>query len=73
MIIKVRKLARTNTAGTRIRASARDATATLTVAYDYSLVDPILDTAQRLSTAMGWGLVIRAQKGQDYLTEEEWG
>ena len=54
MIIKTRKLPATSTEGERMRATAANG-AVLTVPVDYRRVDPHLDVARRLNSAMGWG------------------
>lgn len=54
MIIKARKLPATSTEGERMRATAENG-ASLTIPMDYRRVDPQLDVARRLNSAMGWG------------------
>lgn len=69
MIIKTRKLPATTNEGERMRATAVDATATLTIAFDYSAIDPGLDVARRLNSAMGWGdTVIQTVDGMNRYT-----
>lgn len=73
MIIKTRKLPATQTDGERMRATAVDeygvAGATLTIPYDYTLVDAGLDVARRLNSAMGWGdTVIQTVDGMNRYT-----
>jgi len=70
MIIKTRKLAPTNTQGSRIRATATECTASLTIAYPYEAVDPHLTVASMLNKAMEWGdTVIQTVDGRNqYVT-----
>lgn len=71
MIIKTRKLPATSTAGDRMRATAENG-ASLTIPQDYRRVDPHLDVASRLNSAMGWGdAVIQTVDGRNtYVTVE---